>query len=821
MSTASAAHDYDIATAHHSGPKARSAADHSADLGVPMSRSISLAQALDSLTSPHKHASSTPQPEPPFPASLRHDAPDSRFASADDGFAFETLHTEMNFGVDLEEYKDKLKRISELELAVLNLETEKHAMSLQNKNLKTTVESMERDIEEQVGVIMDLQADKENETTRQISQWTEHVRSAEEWTELEQKVDALIKENDVIVEENKAHEAALEQISKIVEKQSEEISSLKDSEAALRSALKDATSAAASNQEELAAHVEANKSLHASLTNANSANLELESAVREARAAAAKEKSRSEDIRLALDNLADQHRALVADAQRDAQREREAIEAVRALEAEKEELVAAIHDTNRRAEAIAAQNATLQDLVQSLDNRVRAAQAAEEAAVARVAALVAETETAVLDRDRVALRETAALDEIRRLTDKQAEFAARCKSKAESDVASLRAQHLSERKRLSEEISKLELGISQANARCERAMREKRSVESEHQKLLAHVPDEVERLNGIVEELASRLRVSERDRCDAMETLGSVQQRLTREQIKHDKEKEELVFQVDDFYRRLRRAEKDLEEAKEVAVKSMTQTAQLEHEIEKLNAEKTKARLFHESNIQSLQQKYETEIGDLNSKLTSLTLTHKKTCSDLSNILSVQHDLAAKWKSESSAVAARYDSIITDTRAHATRLAAQAKARDDDAKHASEAHAKTLALLDTERENYARAAARLADADAQINRACAALDEARASARKADLEKKALQRQIDRLHMEQERLERERSLKENRRSGRFILRDLNEATETDSQRDAQALQAEIDRVKHRTQASQFSNIEVYLHSLDDDDELET
>ena len=68
-------------------------------------------------------------------------------------------------------------------------------------------------------------------------------------------------------------------------------------------------------------------------------------------------------------------------------------------------------------------------------------------------------------------------------------------------------------------MSVLELSCTSLQTQNERAMRDKRSAESELEKLTRHIPAEADRLTMAIDEIHSKLRAVERDRHEAMQRL--------------------------------------------------------------------------------------------------------------------------------------------------------------------------------------------------------------------------------------------------------------------------------------------------------------
>lgn len=84
---------------------------------------------------------------------------------------------------------------------------------------------------------------------------------------------------------------------------------------------------------------------------------------------------------------------------------------------------------------------------------------------------------------------------------------------------SLRSQFQSEKRKFINETQKLEDLCTSLQSQVERALRDKRSAESELEKMTRHIPAEADRLTMTIEELHSKLRASERERHEAVQKL--------------------------------------------------------------------------------------------------------------------------------------------------------------------------------------------------------------------------------------------------------------------------------------------------------------
>ena len=109
-----------------------------------------------------------------------------------------------------------------------------------------------------------------------------------------------------------------------------------------------------------------------------------------------------------------------------------------------------------------------------------------------------------------------------------------------------------------------------------------RAAENELAKIQKTLPEECERLNVIVDELNIRLRNSEKDRYELSHKAESLSVKLSREQGRIEKEKEDYSTRSDEAFRRLKRSESELEETKEEKVKLMNKLSETDHSLKTL-----------------------------------------------------------------------------------------------------------------------------------------------------------------------------------------------------------------------------------------------
>jgi hypothetical protein len=83
----------------------------------------------------------------------------------------------------------------------------------------------------------------------------------------------------------------------------------------------------------------------------------------------------------------------------------------------------------------------------------------------------------------------------------------------------LRSQFAVEKRKFVDETQKLEEFCTSLQSQIERALRDKRSAESELDKISRHIPAEADRLTMVLEEMHSKLCASERERHESVQKL--------------------------------------------------------------------------------------------------------------------------------------------------------------------------------------------------------------------------------------------------------------------------------------------------------------
>ncbi|RKO88745.1 hypothetical protein BDK51DRAFT_33899, partial [Blyttiomyces helicus] len=606
-----------------------------------------------------------------------------------------------------EETKMLAERMESLERTNKSLIDRNESLAAENKSLSTENTAV-RDQYQQALRDNSALIDKAVKAT-EAAEAAKHARpkiSQEDWREVNERVDILMRENDALMEELKTKNGEVERLRLEISRQGKNLNTI------------------------------------------------------------------TQDLGDTRDHLTAVQEELDATLQRRAQLERE-------LKMSADELMAAQNEIDGLHAEIRRYGVELRGALgkngelASLEKRIGELEEKEVEGYQDVQRQIEKAEEAHLDRDKALVREQQAQREIQRLAAKLQELPAKCREKSEAEIAEMRNQLMADRRKHGEEMNALEITCANLQAQIERAVRDRRAAESELEKVSRHIPTENDRLAVTLEELGAK-QIAERG---------------------------------EEAYRRLRRVERELEETKEDRVKMLSKLADLEHAHKNLNDAKIRAEKQHEADFAAVNEKYESQMSDLSSKLEHVSEAHAKTCREMQQLL----------------ILATLQSSLQSARARVDELEAMI-AR-------SESLRRDLATQTAEEKRVAAAVlARCREAEGRCEGLRRRVMEEAAKVGEGMEERKRLQRDLDRAVLEKERLERDIAYQSKQNdTGRLSAR-LRSAAADDRREDPSILhhtstevhnlRAELNRVKQRARAKHpLLSIDISSdHEEDDDDD---
>ncbi|KAJ3146175.1 Sodium channel and clathrin linker 1 [Geranomyces michiganensis] len=622
----------------------------------------------------------------------------------------------------------------------------------------------------------------------------------EEWKEANERVDVLIGENDALMAQAIAREAEMDELREQLVQRDAQVSQLTDLQqqnAKLRADLVHALDRAESAIRET-------KQCERELVDAN---IEVDKLRAELRRVSGDSKGLQDmvgDLKSSLEEVTSRYQKHVRESQLVAARERDLLDNLKTTEYERDELKAKCTAQTTAHTTLRAEADELLSISKTLESRILLLESREADAASEVLKQTEIAQEAKLEYEKALIREQQHQAELQRRADRLLEIPAKARERAEQEIATMRLQFQSEHQRQTAELAALEQRCAHLTHQAERAIRDKRAAESELEKCTRHVPEEAERMACCLEDVNARLRAAERERSVA---VGSLHQKLLREEHRFEKERQLAAERSDDAFRRLRNAERELEETKESHLATATKFTDLTHAHQRLLESKHALTTAHTAALQSLHQSHSDTSTQLSQKITHLTTTQTRLTHDLHNLAQLRAREHAQAQTERENIHAVHARVVADLRSQVGRGVARVEELEQRCAELGGAVAQLERKCEEERRCVGAAVARARCAEARaeaLARQCLG-----AGKKEAELaeERKRLQRELDRARMDRERIQREHAaaLREAQSRLRTPLHNDPDAGVDDHHQqqqhaaDVRELKAEIDRVKHRTQ----------------------
>ncbi|KAL5040282.1 hypothetical protein BDV3_006600 [Batrachochytrium dendrobatidis] len=484
----------------------------------------------------------------------------------------------------------------------------------------------------------------------------------EEWKENQNRIGSLIAENDHLLQQNRQteHEANMlknqvAQYSRTVNTHVMQLDEAKEHTKSLEAIIAQLKATQTSLEEEV--RQSSTETAH------SQANIEsLQTQIQKKRGEINMAELKISDLKKAVTDITDRYQMHIKESAEHANLERELVNEIKIKAESIQEYQARVKQHEKQIDQMKQEISNKTSINKKLEKKIEEMERAELISIENCQRQTQEMEEFCFERDKALKREAQLQVEVASLSKKLDDMPAKYAEKNEITIQLIRGQFNVDRRKFLDETSKLETLCATLQAQSERAIREKRAAESELDRLTRHIPAEADRLSMLVEEVHAKLRISERERVEALHKVESIHQNMTRESNNYEVERSQLAASSEEAYRRLRKVEHDLQEAKNDQISMLSKIATLEHEKKSELEAKTKKQVAHDAAVASLVAKKESIQSELGTKLEQVTEAHSKTCRDMQALLSDQRRLGDKWKEESSRITEQYEISLSHLR---------------------------------------------------------------------------------------------------------------------------------------------------------------
>ncbi|CAH1776933.1 unnamed protein product [Owenia fusiformis] len=291
----------------------------------------------------------------------------------------------------------------------------------------------------------------------------------------------------------------------------------------------------------------------------------------------------------------------------------------------------------------------------------------EQEAVIQLRESIQMTENAILEKDQCIIHEQQQTEEVQRLQQALNNILNEAGIKTRKEVDAVRAQCNKNIGKLMEELENMETEAGEKQAQLERAVREKRAVESELEKIYQEGLVQGSKEYGTQDDLTRRMCNAERLKEEAMLKLESLQNTLNRKEKNFTQETSQLQSQVTQLRERLTYIQGECESLNDERLKFLSESDELKRSIQTLTKEKSQAERKFNKELSCMEQDLQLKDREFEVRLQSVEDSHRHNVTELRQLLTSQQRMSAKWKEECQSITQKLDAKVTSLRAEIAR----------------------------------------------------------------------------------------------------------------------------------------------------------
>lgn len=253
----------------------------------------------------------------------------------------------------------------------------------------------------------------------------------------------------------------------------------------------------------------------------------------------------------------------------------------------------------------------------------------------------------VLDAEIAALKEKCSRQEIL------------FRDKFQSEINRIKSEFSAEKFKMAKEIEILADKNHELQMVCDRAIREKRSAESELHALLNILPNQTDALEGTIDELNRRLVALEKQKIEAMHSAEAVHQKYIKQLAVRDLEERSYQSAVYNAAERAKKAENEYERVTLENLKLVTKISDLEQAL--VTADEERKILISCNDLEKHQslEEYNRKICNLETCLAEARQSADMSSKEVHQLLNQQQMLSSRWKQEADHLCKKHDASVS------------------------------------------------------------------------------------------------------------------------------------------------------------------
>ncbi|XP_054754897.2 sodium channel and clathrin linker 1-like [Lytechinus pictus] len=314
----------------------------------------------------------------------------------------------------------------------------------------------------------------------------------------------------------------------------------------------------------------------------------------------------------------------------------------------------------------------LEDRIKSLHQRCSDAESREYEATVQVRESIQMSENALLEKDQAMIREQQTEEEVRRLQDAMGKLVNEAGKRTRQEVDSIRKQCNSNIAKLMEEVTALETENAEKQAEIERAIREKRAVEHE----LEQVYKEGTAVTGDqrINELQNRIIAMERLKDETLIRAQQMEKNMHRQEYSHEEEKSRSLLVTDQLRGRLEKLSRECETLSDERLRLMEDNDDLKKKLIEFRREKEDTERSAAKDLISVEHEMSVMRREYEARLESVEESSRQSTKELRQMVLSQQKMSSKWKEECRVLGQKFEGKISELR---SQLTMQKKRNED------------------------------------------------------------------------------------------------------------------------------------------------
>ncbi|XP_048773873.2 sodium channel and clathrin linker 1-like [Ostrea edulis] len=368
--------------------------------------------------------------------------------------------------------------------------------------------------------------------------------------------------------------------------------------------------------------------------------------------------------------------------------------------------------------------------------------------VAQVRDAVQMVENSVLEKDQAEMEVKQKEEEIEKLQDALNKLINDAGVRTRQEVDSVRKQCNERISKLTVELHTMEMDNAEKEEQIKRALRDKRNVEAELEKILKEGHAQAVKDKGSYEDINRRAIQAERMRDELLVKVDNLTSALKREEMNQEQLKSKSEKELMEMKKRKITMDTEFEHLNEERIKLQSDVDEMKKRVVLAEKEKEGAQRKYQKEMAFLENDIQQKIQDYEVRLQCSDDASRKTIAELRNLLQGQQRMSARWKEECQSITEKFECKINDMRSEVSHLK---KRNDELTSLLRESQAKTLEaerMITDYAKNIYRIEERMRESEARAAETSKQL--ARQSVRERQManEKRSLMQELQRSTME-------------------------------------------------------------------------